>query len=530
MQQHIVNGPPDAYRLGRRLRSGRTGDVYEATHPRLPGRYALKILRADLVPDAEVLAGFRAEVEALAALRHPNIVEVIEIGAMPDGTPFLVMELLEGQTLAERLIGAPGLPLPVVAELTRGIAAGLHAAHMRGIFHRALAADSVFLAAVAGHEHGFPKIMGFGTSRLVGDDEELSAEMARAIAPEQAQGMADAIDGRADEFALGVIVHRMLGGQEPFPGRDPIEVLRAVVNDEPAPLPDVPAGVAAVVKRALAKRAADRFPSVLGFARAFEEALLVPERTAPAPLVSPPPASAPAAAAWGEVEASEFDDLDDAGPLRVPRQRSLVAALVLGAVTVVVGGALLLGWRPPASWREARIWDQLPWRPARQPQVVPSPPPVIPDEAAPIQSEATALAAEAPMSTLEAGTSSVAPETRVEGPVASESAVRDEAPPVRHVESASRGDALPVRQGRAKARDRGPLRGWVWSEQEQRLVPSGAVGEAALDRPVPPAGAQPVAPPPRPAAAPGPISVPAPLIQAPAPTAPAAERPVSPQP
>src|SRR4051812_45064728 len=117
------------YRLGRRLKAGSTGDVFETSHPLLPGPCAIKILRRDLVDRPEALEAYRADVEAVSALRHPNIVHVIEVGSLPDVPPFVVMELLQGRLLAEHLAGHRTVPLDEAVEIVKAIAAALQAAH-----------------------------------------------------------------------------------------------------------------------------------------------------------------------------------------------------------------------------------------------------------------------------------------------------------------------------------------------------------------------------------------------------------------
>src|SRR4051812_19628783 len=115
--------PGESYPLGRRLKSGSSGDVYETTHPLLPGPCAIKILRAELVTNPDVFEAFREDLEEVAALGHPNIVRVIEVGFRPGAPPFVVMELLEGRLIAEQLAGQRTVPPAEAAQVVKAAAA-----------------------------------------------------------------------------------------------------------------------------------------------------------------------------------------------------------------------------------------------------------------------------------------------------------------------------------------------------------------------------------------------------------------------
>jgi hypothetical protein len=281
------------YRLGRRLEAGSTGDVFETSHPLLPGPCAIKVLRPELVDGTESLEAFRADLEAVSALRHPNIVQVIEVGAMPGVPPFVVMELLEGRLLAEQLAGHRTLPLDEVVEIVKAVAAALQAAHSRGVVHGELNPGNVFLARVEGYDRGVVKLLNFGIHRLrrVDAAASLTSEATRYLSPEQAAGRADDIDGRSDQFALAALTYRMLSGVDSFPGESAISLLYQIVHDQPAidRPPDVSEDVEAVIRRGLVKDRGARFESVVAFARAFESAA---KGSADAPAAQPPPVAA----------------------------------------------------------------------------------------------------------------------------------------------------------------------------------------------------------------------------------------------
>jgi serine/threonine protein kinase len=287
-----------SYRLGRRLKGGSTGDVFETSHPLLPGACAIKILRPELVDQPEALQGFRADLEAVSALRHPNIVHVIEVGSLPGVPPFVVMEMLEGRLLGERLAGHRTLTLEETVEIVKAVAAALQAAHSRGVIHGEVNPGNVFLSRVEGYDRGMVKLLNFGIYRLrrVDAAASLTAETTRYYSPEQAAGRLEEIDGRSDQFALAALAYRMLAGVDSFPGESAISLLYQIVHDSPAleRPPEITEEVEAVIRRALSKDKWDRFESVLTFARAFESAAAGVAETPPArPAPTPPPAAAP---------------------------------------------------------------------------------------------------------------------------------------------------------------------------------------------------------------------------------------------
>jgi eukaryotic-like serine/threonine-protein kinase len=274
------DAPDEGFRLGAALGQS-DGEVYETRHPRLPGRFAIKLLKGGAGASPEAIESFRTDLERIATLRHPNIVEVLEVGAMSDGTPVMIMERLDGQTLAERMGRRKTMPLPEVLPIIRGIATGLEAAHRLGVVHREIRPDNVFLADVAGYDQGFVKLLDFGVAHLSWqgsltrfNETHLSAEWARYLAPEQAEGRLDDVDGRTDQFALAAVAYRLASGQDPFPGGELVSVLERVKTARPLPLAGIIAcdpRVDDVLGRALARVQSQRFESVLAFVKALEE-------------------------------------------------------------------------------------------------------------------------------------------------------------------------------------------------------------------------------------------------------------------
>ena len=269
-----------AYRINRLIAEGGMSAVYEAVQLRLNQRVAVKVLARDLASNQEALARFRREAEIASRLRHPHLVTVNDFGTAPDGQPYLVMEYLEGVDLDHRIRRLGKLPLDAVVNITKQIASALVAAHDQGIVHRDLKPANVFLVELPG-EPDFAKILDFGISKVRAATTQLTKASAiigtpNYMSPEQATGMLDEIDPRTDQWALGCIVWEMLSGRPPFASDDMSAVFYQIIHLDPQPLraraPDLPAAVEAVLRRALSKRMADRFPSVRDLANALASA------------------------------------------------------------------------------------------------------------------------------------------------------------------------------------------------------------------------------------------------------------------
>ena len=252
------------------------GVVFRARDPRLGREVAVKVLREGLTGDGERLRRFEREARAAGALNHPSVLAVYDVGT-DDGVPYVVSELLEGETLRERLSSGP-LPPRKAVELAAQIAAGLAAAHERGIVHRDLKPENLFLT-----RDGRVKILDFGLAKL-GRTEPTAAEaetLAREtrpgavmgtvgyMSPEQLRGQE--ADARSDIFALGLVLFEMLSGRAPFAAPTAADTLSAILHADP---PELPAGGAVlpgldrIVRRCLEKSPGERFQSSrdLGFA------------------------------------------------------------------------------------------------------------------------------------------------------------------------------------------------------------------------------------------------------------------------
>ena len=268
------------YRILRTLDQGGMGMVFEAEHVRLKRRIAVKVLAQHLAKDAHALARFNREAEIISQLQHPHVVQVTDFDTTEAGEPYLVMELLSGESLATRLERERCLSVADAVSLAHQVSSGLAAAHAANIVHRDLKPANIFLTHVAG-QGTLVKLLDFGISKRAGGGKGLTGEYdilgtPDYMAPEQALGKTASVDHRGDQYALAVITYEMLAGRTPFAGDDVMDVLRQVISSDPPPLeqiaPHVPIEVADVLRRALSKDPEQRFPSINEFASALMRA------------------------------------------------------------------------------------------------------------------------------------------------------------------------------------------------------------------------------------------------------------------
>ncbi len=269
-----------AYRVTRLIGEGGMGAVYEAVQLRLNKRVAVKLMARELAANHEALARFHREAEITSHLGHPHLVTVIDFGTAESGEPYLVMEYLEGEDLDHRLRRVGRLSIETAVHVVRQVASALNAAHDQGIVHRDLKPGNIFISQIPG-EPDFVKVLDFGISKMKAARTQLTSASAvigtpNYMSPEQASGMVEEIDHRADQWALGCIAWEMLLGRGPFVADDAGALFYQIIHQDPHPLtprvPGLPADVEPVLRRALNKQPAGRFPSMRDFARAFEAA------------------------------------------------------------------------------------------------------------------------------------------------------------------------------------------------------------------------------------------------------------------
>ena len=359
-----------SYEISASIGKGAMGEVYEAKHVTLGRRVAVKVLRGDHGKDDDSVRRFFNEARAASAVEHRGIVEVIDFGRDDSGCPFLVMELLDGESLAARLRHHRPLSIDEALRLVRQVASALGAAHARGIVHRDLKPDNIFLVRDPDVSGGVrAKIVDFGIAKLV--DPELRAGVATRtgavigtpayMAPEQCRGSVE-VDRRADLYALGCILYEMLTGAPPFVREGLGDLLAAHMFDRWAPVrslrPDVSAGIEAVLDRLLAKDRDARFAGATELLAALDDPAKITPLPEAAAMGNAPDAfletlAPPEAAKVGLTSTLSATAAEVAGP-PARRRPYLVAAGVatiatIAVVLVVVRPGMLSSSSAPAA-------------------------------------------------------------------------------------------------------------------------------------------------------------------------------------
>jgi serine/threonine protein kinase len=341
------------YEIRSQIGAGGMGEVYRARDEKLNRDVAIKVLPATLSQDEDRLRRFEQEAQAAGTLNHPNILAVYDVGAH-DGAPYVVSELLEGETLRERLDGQP-LPQRKAVDYATQIARGLAAAHARSIVHRDLKPENIFIAT-----DGQVKILDFGLAKLiepVGPGQMLTDLPTRKLnttpgtvlgtlgymSPEQVDGKS--VDYRSDIFSFGVVLYEMLAGRRAFPQRETLrETLNAIAKeDPPAPSelnPHVSPPLEKVVERCLEKKPEDRFQSTRDLAFALEAL------------------SGASTTSHPELSTAPNLDLSTSPAVSAPSSQRSWKTLAVAAVLAAVAcsfGAFILGKRagttPPLSYQ-----------------------------------------------------------------------------------------------------------------------------------------------------------------------------------
>jgi len=350
-----------SYEIVRAIGAGGMGAVYEAVHTGLKKRVALKTLHAAVSGNEEVMARFLREGEAASRIRHPNVVDVTDLGVQ-DGTPFLVMEYLEGESLSRLIIREAPLSVERTLALLLPVISAVSTAHDEGVIHRDLKPENIFLAKTRLGQIE-PKLLDFGISKVASTaDLTKTASFLgtpQYISPEQAQGSKH-VDGRADQYALGVILMKCTTGVLPATSDNLLALLHKVALGQLTRprevMPELSEAFEAILLRAMALEPAGRFPHVaaLGEAllpladgptqaalRPFFQARVAELPGTHVPVASPAPRELNRELNREHDTASPFSSLSEASPLAVQRGRTSRMVLGVGAILVLLAAGLV---------------------------------------------------------------------------------------------------------------------------------------------------------------------------------------------
>jgi serine/threonine-protein kinase len=354
-------GPGDIvagkYRVDRVLGAGGMGVVVAARHLQLDSPVAIKMLRPALVDDGEVLLRFEREARAAARVTNEHVARVFDVGTLPSGSPYMVMELLEGADLGAMLRQSGTMPIPQAVDFVLQACAALHEAHSLGIIHRDLKPANLFCVRRPDGQP-FIKVLDFGISKLSDATRSgVSATQTSALlgtplymSPEQMRSSKD-VNLQTDIWSLGVVLFELLTGTPPFIGDTLPEICVRIATEPPPPLrtvrADVPVRLEAVVSRCLERDRAMRFASAGELAAALVE--FAPAWRGPVPPLADPGYSArrePTPPPSASAPRSAKTPFGGSGRSAVPSDRRRLTAIGAGAVflmAVVIGMVVWLG-------------------------------------------------------------------------------------------------------------------------------------------------------------------------------------------
>jgi eukaryotic-like serine/threonine-protein kinase len=337
-----------SYQVLKQLGTGAMGEVYLAEHRHLKRKAAVKLLAPELVGRPDLLERFFLEARATSAIAHPGIVQVFDCEVDATGRPYIVMEFLDGETLAAVLARRGALPGLMAARLARGMAEALEAAHAKGIVHRDLKPENIF---VQSQPPDSVKLVDFGIAKLAGDFRAGQVHQTRTgammgtplyMSPEQCRDSAN-IDSRTDLYSLGCVLFEMLTGHPPFTHATLGDLVVAHMTEAPldarAVNPAVPPALAALTAELLRKNPAERPPGMRAVAERLATFLggltTVPDAPARPPVTTQPPTKSKTT--FGD-SAAELVAEDD----RVPRRSGVSLTLVLAALLGLGAGGVAI--------------------------------------------------------------------------------------------------------------------------------------------------------------------------------------------
>ena len=389
-QERLGTTLAEKYRLDRIVGRGGMGVVFAATHLWTGRPVAVKLLLPGFADDAGLVKRFLREARAAAGLQHPNVVDVLDMGSEPDGTVYLVLEMLVGESLDAVIERQVRLSLAEVAAWVVPVCDAVGAAHAQGIVHRDLKPDNVFLHRPSAGVI-VPKLLDFGIAKVLGANTSKQTAVGSVIgtlhymSPEQAEGRDD-LGPASDVWALGVLLYECLTGVMPFDGSNGPSILLAISRGVFAPVqthrPDLPPAIAALIARCLAPTPAGRFADARALGDALREALDGVEVASPTRIHTPMSFESP------PPREIDVDTPTFAATVRDPRPMRTTLRLASALVGALVVVALVVSVRPVSIPSEAA---SAPSQPARD--SLPRPAAIAPEEAAPAVPVAPAVAA-----------------------------------------------------------------------------------------------------------------------------------------
>jgi serine/threonine protein kinase len=345
----VIGETINNYRVTGLLGEGGMGTVYVAEHPFIGRKAAIKVLKQELCQQKHLVDRFMNEARAANAVGHPNIIDVIDVGLLPSGVPYLMMEYLDGESVARRIAREPRLSVAETVEIAAQTASALEAAHRKGIVHRDLKPDNLYLI---GKGPIRIKVLDFGIAKL---REDLSSGGTRTrdgsilgtppyMSPEQCRGIMSAVDHRTDVYAMGIILYEMLNGAPPFVSDGWGDLLIMHVTKPPPPLrprnPAVSAELERVIMKALAKTPEERWSSMAELEVALRGLAPAPVASGPTPvatLLLPTAAPSSPAATTLRTATGQIATSRESISARPSRRGS---GLVAGGLVLAVGAAV----------------------------------------------------------------------------------------------------------------------------------------------------------------------------------------------
>jgi serine/threonine-protein kinase len=342
------------YRIVRLIGEGGMGAVFEGENVRISRRVAIKVLHGAALSNAETVKRFEREAQAAGRIGSEHILEILDLGVLPDGERYMVMEFLAGETLTQRIRGLGKLTPEQLAPLIRQTLVGLGAAHAAGIIHRDLKPDNLFVLKERSGLRDYVKIIDFGISKFNALGGDMSMTRTGTVmgtpyymSPEQAKGSSQ-VDARSDLYAIGVIMYEALTGQVPFLADTFNELMFKIVLSDPTPvsqvLPELNPQFAAVVARAMAKNVDERFATAADMIQALDGVALgngqgVAGSTAGVPMRPEVTQSAVLASTAGQPTQGSFTASQQEIPGLPSAKRAPVGLIAAGALLLLGGGA-----------------------------------------------------------------------------------------------------------------------------------------------------------------------------------------------